>query len=127
MARVPRIPTTAITATIGAFSTSRTQRSPSDWWSVTAAVALRAAREPGRGASRPFANPIMAGSMVRETRIARRTAAAADTPMPLRNGMSTTSNPSSAMMTVTPAKTTALPAVATAVPADSSGSMPLPS
>ena len=85
------------------------------------------AREPSLGMRRPFASPSSAGNRVVATPIAMSTATAAPTPITERNGMPTTSSPSSAMMTVTPAKTTALPAVPTAIAADSSGSSPLAS
>ena len=52
------------------------------------------------------------------------TASAAEAPMMLRNGSPTTKSPSSATITVTPAKTTAFPAVPTAIAADSFGSSP---
>lgn len=54
------------------------------------------------------------------------TVPAAARPMTLRNGMLTTSSPTSAMTTVRPAKTTALPAVAVAAAAASFGAMPAP-
>ena len=52
------------------------------------------------------------------------TPTAAATPMMLRKGMPATDRPTSAIITVMPAKTTAEPAVATARATDSSGSMP---
>ncbi|CAM5553226.1 hypothetical protein SGLAM104S_03167 [Streptomyces glaucescens] len=88
------------------------------------AAARRAAREPGRGASRPPAKPNSAGSRVTATRTAISTVAAALRPITVRKGMRTTASPTSAMITVVPANTTALPAVPTARPADSRGSMP---
>ena len=52
------------------------------------------------------------------------TATAAAMPMVVRNGMPATDRPTSAIITVSPAKTTADPAVARARAADSSGSIP---
>ena len=52
------------------------------------------------------------------------TVPAAARPITVRNGMSTTSRPTRAMITVMPAKTTALPAVAMAWAVDSRGVRP---
>ncbi len=120
----------AMMKTRGAFITMRTQRPPSDGFAVpspscsAAARARRCAREPALGTRRPRATPMIAGMRVTAMLTATSTANAAPTPMTDRNGMPTTSRPSSAMITVTPANTTAPPAVATACAADSSGSSP---
>lgn len=53
------------------------------------------------------------------------TVKAAASPIWVRNGMSTTNRPASAITTVSPANTTADPAVPTARPAASSGSSPV--
>ncbi len=136
IASVPSTPTTARIATIGAFTTRATQRSPSvGWWfgtsspedSASAARARAATRERGRGARRFFRSPITAGSRVRAASIAVMTDRAAATPITPRNGMPTTSSPASAMTTVIAANTTEPPAVATEVAADSSASMPFAS
>ncbi|CPU66567.1 Uncharacterised protein [Mycobacteroides abscessus] len=66
------------------------------------------------GRRRSPAKPSMAGSSVIETRTASPTPTAAATPMTVRNGMPATPRPTSAIMTVRPAKMTAEPAVATA-------------
>ena len=83
--------------------TSRAQRSPI----VTLSV-------PGlrpRPARRPM-NPSRAGSKVSAISTATATVPAAASPITDRNGIWTTTRPTSAMITVSPAKTTALPAVA---------------
>ncbi|OUE29776.1 hypothetical protein BFL35_13525 [Clavibacter michiganensis] len=127
-ARSPAMPMTITTGMIGTFVTTSTQRAPSVRCVPSAcAVARRAAREPSFGRSRSPARPSMAGSSVVATPIASSTAKAAPSPITVRNGICTTSSPSSAMITVTPAKITALPAVATAVAAERSTGMPLAS
>ena len=135
MARVPRIVITPRVASTGRFMTPVTQRSPMvrcarsvvEPVETSPMCARFQAREPSLGMRRPFASPSSAGNRVVATPIAMSTATAAPTPITERNGMPTTSSPSSAMMTVTPAKTTALPAVPTAIAADSSGPSPLAS
>ena len=68
--------------------------------------------------------PKMAGSSVVAMRTAVRTVPAAASPITVRNGMPTTDNAASAMITVHPANTTAVPAVPTAIAADSAGDSP---
>ncbi|OUD81236.1 hypothetical protein BC477_19515 [Clavibacter michiganensis subsp. michiganensis] len=122
------MPTTITTGMIGTFVTILTQRAPSVRCVPSAcAFARRAAREPSFGRSRSPAKPSIAGSSVVATPIASSTANAAPRPITVRNGICTTSSPSSAMITVTPAKITALPAVATAVAAERSTGMPFAS
>jgi hypothetical protein len=70
------------------------------------------------------ANPSSAGSSVMATSTATATVPAAARPITVRNGMSTTARPASAMTTVTPANTTAEPAVPTARAAASCGTRP---
>ena len=66
----------------------------------------------------------IAGSSVSAISTASDTVPAAAMPITVRNGMLTTSRPTSAMTTVAPANTTALPAVAVACAAASRPSMP---
>ncbi len=124
MESVPSTATTATVVTIGRFMTPRTQRRPMVGRVEATGCALFQAREPSFGASFAPARPSIAGTRVTAAAMAMKTATAAPTPMTERKGMPTTSSPSRAMITVTPAKTTALPAVPTAIAADSSGSSP---
>ncbi len=87
-----------------------------------AGLGFRAGRTRGRNLSPP--NPSKAGTRVRAMRTATATATAAAMPIVDRNGMPATDNPTSAIITVSPANTTADPAVARARAADSSGSRP---
>ena len=77
-----------------------------------------------RGTSREPMKPNIAGSRVRATTTATRTAAAAQSPMIVRKGMPVTDKPTRAIITVIPAKSTAEPDVAMARPVDSSGTTP---
>ena len=125
IAAMPSTPMTSTRNTTGAFSTRSTQRRPIVRLPLSsAALARRWARLPAFGTNRRPSTPSSAGSSVTAAATATRTANAAATPMTLRNGMPTTSSPSSAMMTVSPANTTAPPAVATDSAALSSGSCP---
>ena len=68
--------------------------------------------------------PISAGSMVSATTTDSATVAAAATPITVRKGMPVMNRPTSAMITVSPAKMTALPEVARDLPIDSCTSSP---
>lgn len=97
----------------------RTQRSPNGLFepgsassSLSLAAAVRAARLPGFGRSRSPTAASAAGTRVTDTSTATRTITAAAMPITVRNGSRATARPSSAMITVVPAKTTDDPAVA---------------
>ena len=126
IANAPRpITVTSSTAT-GRRVTNRAHRRPAD---MRPAASGSPARRPGirPPRTRRPAKPSSAGSSVSAIATASTTVNAAANPIWVRNGMSTTNSPASAITTVSPANTTADPAVPTARPTASSGSSPVPS
>ena len=89
-----------------------TQRAPIVFLPPPVWSASLAARDPGLGRSFSPNRASTAGSSVMATSTAIATPAEAAMPITVRKGMFATASPSSAMITVVPAKTTAEPAVA---------------